>query len=810
MKNMPSVMKEMPNGMTRLIRGKKMQKDRPLTSVSGLDVISSTVLPISPVAFNRLFQDSLRVHNQAGMHSASVSIDGQDQGIAAGKSQLPPPDGEQGLLPLTHAKNRFEKGILISAPGVKGKTGKKSSVEGFLNANPNVAVSSQTIPMADNNGEPASHLPQETTESRGRLQNASGKPHAHLRSVLRHTGEYSAVPGEKGGPSKDAAVAETDGDAKMGQVGDVDDRSGKRAQTAPGVKTSPSLDASEVGAVTTVPLSLGSENGSGVLSPEPPQHASGKTHDHLRSVLRQAGEYSAVPREKSGPSNNAAIVETGGNVKMGYVDDVDDATRRRQSVETINDQENRGPADDSPLRDGSGERAQTAPVVKTSSLLNTSVIGAVNASPPSLGSVNGSGVLSPGREQHVSEKIDNFIRSGHRYANEYSAFLEEKGESIKNTAVVETDGNAKMVMPDDSGDVTRSVHSADTRYDSENKSHANDSPFLSLLREDSGKRAQAVPASKTSLLSTATAVPAADASLISVGSDNEKGILSAGLLHNVSEKMQNHVRSGRRHTDNYSAVPGEKGGPGKNAAIHEMEENAKAVRADDVDAATPGVHGADTGRNEENNGRTDGSPLLSLFKENLGEHLRRAVVGEKASFLSAASVVPAVDVASISGGSDNGEGMLSPGRQALLIAEVLDTARPLVQQGGGRVRISLTPPNLGALEIEVRVKKEGVELFVVANNSDVRQTLCSHVDQLRKALVEQGLNMDRFQVVVGDRSDGQQGRDPQQEGMSGGHREAWSEKAYLPGLDGDATNDEMGKSARSGSYPSVGAINLFI
>ncbi|MHB8907983.1 MAG: flagellar hook-length control protein FliK [Syntrophales bacterium] len=144
------------------------------------------------------------------------------------------------------------------------------------------------------------------------------------------------------------------------------------------------------------------------------------------------------------------------------------------------------------------------------------------------------------------------------------------------------------------------------------------------------------------------------------------------------------------------------------------------------------------------------------------------------------------------------------------MAEVIDTARPLAQQGGGRIRINLNPPSLGALEIDIRVRKEGVELFMVANNSDVQQTLCSHADQLRKALVEQGLNMDRFQVVVGDHADGQQWRDPRQEGASSGHREAWNEQGYLPGLDGDSMNDEMGKRTSSGSYSSVGVINLFI
>jgi hypothetical protein len=722
MKNMPSVMKEMPNGAPRPVSGKKMQKGLHPASVNGLDVISSSVVPISPVAFHRLLQDSLRIHDPAGIGLASLTVDGQDQGSAAGKAQLPTPGGEKGLLPLAGPKSRSGKGRLVSVPGDKGKTGKKISVEESLSANPNVAISSQNILMVDKNLCP----PQETTESLVQLQNASGKTHDHHRSDFRHTGEYSVVRGEQGGARRNAAV----------------------------------LDKGKLG-------------------------------------------------------NNVPIVETDGNAKMGPGGDVDAAAHRIRSVEAMYDQENRGAADDasllSPLGEGSDKRVRTARGVQTSSLVNASAIAAGNAVPLSSGSENGSRVFSAGRQQHASVKIDDHIRSGHRYTGGHSAFPKEKGGSIGSAAIGETDGNAETGFPDDAGDVTRSIHSVETRSDKENTRRADGSPLPAMLGEGSGKRTQAAPGEKASSLSTAAAVPIADAALIAVGSDDEKGILSAGLLHNVSEKMHNHLRSSRRQTGEYSAVSGEKSEPGKNATILEMEGNATAIHADAVDDVTRGVHGAEPRHTEENKGRADGSPLLTLFKENSGEHFRRAVVGEKTALFSPASGVPVVDVASISGGGfDSGEGILSPGRQALLMAEVIDTARPLVQQGGGRVRISLSPPSLGALEIDVRVRKDGVELFVVANNADVQQTLCSHIDQLRKALVEQGLNMDRFQVVVGDRSDGQQGRDPRQEGMSGGHREAWSEKGYLPGLGGDTAHDEMGNSALAASYPSVGGINLFI
>ncbi len=723
MKNMPSVMSEMPNGVKLPIPGKTMQKGGPSASVTGADVDSSAAAPGFPALFHRLFQDSLRVHEQTGIRPASLSADGQDQGDTAGKTQLGTQDGEKGLLPLVGTKSRSGKGRLISAPGVKGKAGKKISAEGFLSAGSTIAVSSQHIPMVVNNQEPAPLSPQETAEShagpdrqgnlRRHLQNGSGKTPDHIGSNRRRTGEYSTVPGEKGGLSKTTAIGETEGKGKMEQVGDVDA-----------------------------------------------------------------------------------------------------SARRIQSAGTMQDQEIGGASGDAPLLaafdEGSGRNTRSGQEVMTSPLLNASAVAADSAAQPSSGSGTGSVAPSSGRQLHASEKRDDQLRVGHRSTGEYAAVPEEKDGSISRAASVEASEAAKNGFPDDDGDVTGIGHGADRRDDGVQTRQAADSPLLSPHRQDLGRGAQAVPGENTSLRSNAAAVPTRDAAPPSAGSDDAGGVLSAGLLQNLSREMDTPVRSGRRQSGEYSAVSGEKHRPRKHSATAEMGGNGKAAHGDDVEASHRGPYLAETRYNEETSGQPDGPPPLALFKADLSERLQRAVVGEEPSILAPASAVPAVDAASISVGSDTGEGALSPGRQAQLVAEVIDAARPLVQQDGGRVRISLSPPSLGDLEIDVRVNKEGVELFVVANNSDVQQALCSNVDQLRKALVDQGLNMDRFQVVVGERSDGQQGRDPRQDGMSNGNREAWNEKGYLPGGNGNTENDEMGNSARSNPRPSVGMINLFI
>jgi flagellar hook-length control protein FliK len=193
----------------------------------------------------------------------------------------------------------------------------------------------------------------------------------------------------------------------------------------------------------------------------------------------------------------------------------------------------------------------------------------------------------------------------------------------------------------------------------------------------------------------------------------------------------------------------------------------------------------------------------------LAERVHPPVTGEKVAPLPSPFAAVALDTVSIEPGFDTGEGISSAGR-TVLMTQITEAAQPLMQQGGGRVLISLNPPSLGALDIDVRVKHDTVELFVIANNKDVQQTLCSHVEQLRQALIDQGLNMDRFQVVVGDRSGGQQGHDRRQEGMSGWHGGAQGDRGYHQEMDGSDASEEIGRAVWPDVYPSIGGINVFI
>ena len=74
-------------------------------------------------------------------------------------------------------------------------------------------------------------------------------------------------------------------------------------------------------------------------------------------------------------------------------------------------------------------------------------------------------------------------------------------------------------------------------------------------------------------------------------------------------------------------------------------------------------------------------------------------------------------------------------------------------KGPGRVRIVLSPPHLGTVDVDVLVRSQSVHVVMQAEHSDVRQVLLSHMDSLRNALQGQGLTVDSIDVSLHERTD---------------------------------------------------------
>ena len=90
-----------------------------------------------------------------------------------------------------------------------------------------------------------------------------------------------------------------------------------------------------------------------------------------------------------------------------------------------------------------------------------------------------------------------------------------------------------------------------------------------------------------------------------------------------------------------------------------------------------------------------------------------------------------------------------------VIDQILD-AKQSLNNGFGRVRITLDPPNLGTVNLEIVVRMERVEVVITTDNPGVQQALQSRMDDVRTALQRQDLKIENFQVLLQDNTANQQ------------------------------------------------------
>ena len=127
--------------------------------------------------------------------------------------------------------------------------------------------------------------------------------------------------------------------------------------------------------------------------------------------------------------------------------------------------------------------------------------------------------------------------------------------------------------------------------------------------------------------------------------------------------------------------------------------------------------------------------LKNISKENniLGEKYNRDISSNSVSVTgSGMSKVSSIDDISTS----------------QIIDRVVSGIKENVSADGGRIKITLSPPSLGTLEMDVSVRNNKVEIVIVADNKDVQQSLNTHLDRLKGSLLNQGLTIDRCDVLM--------------------------------------------------------------
>lgn len=95
----------------------------------------------------------------------------------------------------------------------------------------------------------------------------------------------------------------------------------------------------------------------------------------------------------------------------------------------------------------------------------------------------------------------------------------------------------------------------------------------------------------------------------------------------------------------------------------------------------------------------------------------------------------------------------TPARPQAVISQVIDGAAQILRDGSGRMVLTLQPPRLGTLDLDVVVQDNRVRMVMLADNQEVKQMLQAAMDDLRNALQDKGFEVDRLEVLVQNRPD---------------------------------------------------------
>jgi flagellar hook-length control protein FliK len=150
-------------------------------------------------------------------------------------------------------------------------------------------------------------------------------------------------------------------------------------------------------------------------------------------------------------------------------------------------------------------------------------------------------------------------------------------------------------------------------------------------------------------------------------------------------------------------------------------------------------------------------------------------------------------------------------RTQAIIDQIID-ARQAMNGDFGRIRVVLSPPNLGTVDLDIVVRNERVEVVMKADNSSVQQALQSRADDIRIALQRHDLKIEAFQVLLHD-------HEANQQQTSGGalfeqrreHQEKQNLKDSSPMLSANPSIPSiLSLSSMERSGPARGMVSIFV
>ena len=91
-----------------------------------------------------------------------------------------------------------------------------------------------------------------------------------------------------------------------------------------------------------------------------------------------------------------------------------------------------------------------------------------------------------------------------------------------------------------------------------------------------------------------------------------------------------------------------------------------------------------------------------------------------------------------------------------VIEQIVNGAKVQVESGQTKAKISLHPPSLGKIQLDIITKGDQVKVTFFAETSQVKEIIESNLSQLRQNFLQQGLKVEHFNVFVDYHTSGNQ------------------------------------------------------
>lgn len=160
---------------------------------------------------------------------------------------------------------------------------------------------------------------------------------------------------------------------------------------------------------------------------------------------------------------------------------------------------------------------------------------------------------------------------------------------------------------------------------------------------------------------------------------------------------------------------------------------------------------------------------------------RLGVATEVSADVDGGDVAPATNTQSAlrveAGPAPTAKAEVLPQRPADVADQAIQSVRSQLLPRGGQMQIQLDPPELGSLQIAVKVIDGRVTATFTASNEQASQMLGHRLEHLRQSLESTGVTVDRIQVKTASESSNQ--RDGQSNQHGNGHGEgAWHQSEH--------------------------------